>query len=106
MSPACSRSCVSSFLFLSADSVAGRFLNWRASPCAISCTFFVASGRVDPAVRDRPLALGLALPIVARCLEGDGLGQTGNGDPIAPSRVSALLALAFEVRTTIGTSRG
>jgi hypothetical protein len=41
-----------------------------------------------------------------RCLEGDGLGQTGNGDPIAPSRVSALLALAFEVRTTIGTSRG
>ena len=27
VSPACSHSCVSSFLFLSADSVAGRFLN-------------------------------------------------------------------------------
>ena len=41
-----------------------------------------------------------------RCLESDGLGQAGNGDPMAPSRVSALLALAFKVRTTIGRSRG
>ncbi|SRR6266851_6299269 len=33
-----------------------------------------------PVVRDRPLVLGLALPIVAALSGGDGLGQAGNGD--------------------------
>ncbi len=40
-----------------------------------------------PAVRDRPLALGLALPIVG-VSGGDGVGQAGNGDPVAPVRDS------------------
>ena len=35
------------------------------------------------AVRDRPLALGLVLPIVALLSGGDGVGQAGNGDPVA-----------------------
>src|SRR6266851_6411348 len=65
----------------------------------------IAAGS-PPVVRDRPLALGLALPIVPALSGGDGLGQAGNGDPMAPPRVSALLALAFKVRTTIGRSRG
>src|SRR6266851_3513101 len=43
---------------------------------------------------------------VAALSGGDGLGQAGNGDPMAPSRVSAVLALALKVRTTIGNSRG
>src|ERR1700730_5246324 len=40
------------------------------------------------------------------CLEVMVLVKAGNGDPMAPSRVSVLLALALEVRTTIGRSRG
>ncbi len=40
-----------------------------------------------PAVRDRPVALGLALPIVG-VSGGDGVGQAGNGDPVAPVRDS------------------
>jgi hypothetical protein len=36
VSPACSRSCILSFPFLLADSVAGRFWNLKSLPCAIS----------------------------------------------------------------------
>jgi hypothetical protein len=38
----------SSSPFLPADSVAGPFWNWRTLLSVISCTFFVANGRVDP----------------------------------------------------------
>ena len=48
MSPACLSLCVPSSRFLPADSAVARFWNWRTSPCVISCTFFVASGRVGP----------------------------------------------------------
>jgi hypothetical protein len=48
VSPACLRMCVPSSPSLPAGSVAGRFWNWRTSLFVISCTFFVASGRVGP----------------------------------------------------------
>jgi hypothetical protein len=89
-----------SVLVLLADSVAGRFWNLKSLPCAISYTFFVGSVRAD-----RSFALGLALPIMAALSGSDGVGQAGNGDPLAPSRISALLALALKVRTSIGRSR-
>jgi hypothetical protein len=54
-----------------------------------------------PAARDRPLALGLALPIVAALSGGDGLGQAGNGDPVAPSGIPLVLALALEIRAAV-----
>jgi hypothetical protein len=38
---------------------------------------------------DRSFALGLALPIMAALSGSDGVGQAGNGDPLAPSRISA-----------------
>jgi hypothetical protein len=46
--PECLNMCVSSSPFSPADSVAGRWWNWRTSRSVISCTFFVASGRVGP----------------------------------------------------------
>src|SRR5713226_8465404 len=55
--------------------------------------------------RDRPLALGLALPIVAALSGGDGLGQAGNGDPVAPSGISLVLALALKIRAAISGAR-
>src|SRR6266852_8025357 len=57
-----------------------------------------------PAVRDRPLALGLALPIVAALSGGDGVGQAGNGDPVAPSGIALVLALALELRAAVSQS--
>src|ERR1700730_10547337 len=76
----------------------------RPAPSA-ACSSSPAAGST-PAVRDRPLALGLALPIVAALSGGDGLGQAGNGDPMAPSRISAILALALKVRAAIVRLRG
>ncbi len=35
-----------------------------------------------------PLALGLALPIVPALSGRDGVGQAGNGDPVAPSGIA------------------
>src|ERR1700730_12046399 len=58
-----------------------------------------------PAVRDRPLALGLALPIVAALSGGDGLGQAGNGYPVAPSGIQLVLALALEIRECVSGAR-
>ncbi len=57
-----------------------------------------------PAVRDRPLALGLALPIVG-VSGGDGVGQAGNGDPVHPSGIPLVLALALEIRATVSGAR-
>src|SRR5260370_41023497 len=54
-----------------------------------------------PAVRDRPLALGLALPIVAAPSGGNAVGQAGNGDPVAPSRIPLVFALALEIRAAV-----
>jgi transposase InsO family protein len=68
----------------------------------ISCTFFAASGRVGLTCdRDRPLAMGLALSLMAALSGHNGVSQAGDGDPMAPARISALLALAFKVRTTV-----
>src|SRR5713226_5337413 len=53
-------------------------------------------GRPRPFTIDSP-ALGLALPIVAALPGGDGLGQADNGDPVAPSRIPLVLALALEI---------
>src|SRR5229473_4245901 len=50
-----------------------------------------------PAVYFRPLALGLALPIVATLSGSDGVGQASNGNPMAPSRIPLVLALALEI---------
>ncbi len=58
-----------------------------------------------PAVRDRPLALGLALPIVAALSGGNAVGQAGNGDPVAPSRIPLVLALALEIRAAVSGAR-
>jgi hypothetical protein len=41
-----------------------------------------------PRLFGRPLALGLALPIVAALSGGDGVGQARNGDPVAPSGIA------------------
>jgi hypothetical protein len=41
------------------------------------------------AVRDRPLAVGLALPIVAALSGHDGVGQASNGRSMGTVRVSA-----------------
>jgi hypothetical protein len=72
----------------------------------MSCRFFVASGQALPGVRDRPLAQGLALPIVAALSGSEGLGQAGNGDPVAPSGIPLVLALALEIRTAVRGARG
>jgi hypothetical protein len=50
-----------------------------------SCTLFAASGRIGHRCSRSTFALGRALPIVAALSEGDGIGQAGNGDPVAPS---------------------
>jgi hypothetical protein len=50
--------------------------------------------------------VGLALPIVAALSGGDGVGQAGNGDPMAPSRIPTVLALALEIRATVTGARG
>jgi hypothetical protein len=99
------RVCVPSSPFLPADSVAGPFWNWRTLLSVISCTFFVANGRVGPSVYDRPLALGLALPIMAALSGHDGVGQAGHRRPMASSGLSPVLALALEIRTAVSASR-
>ena len=58
-----------------------------------------------PAVRDRPFALGLALPIVAPLSRRDGVVQAGHGRPMAPSGLPFVLAMAFEIRTAVSESR-
>src|ERR1035437_7457660 len=57
------------------------------------------------AVRDRPLALGLALPIVATLFGGDGVGQAVHRRPMAPPGLPPVLAMAFEIRTANSGSR-
>src|SRR5258708_12659892 len=58
-----------------------------------------------PAVFFRPLALGLALPIVASLSGGDGAGQAGHGRPMASSRLPLVLALALKIRAAVSGSR-
>ena len=40
-----------------------------------------------------------------RCLKVMGLGQAGNGDPVAPSGISLVLALALEIRAAVSGAR-
>src|ERR1035437_6274774 len=58
-----------------------------------------------PAVYFRPLALGLALPIVAALSGGDGVGQAGHRRPMAPSGLPPVLTMAFDIRTAVSGSR-
>src|ERR1017187_409503 len=59
-----------------------------------------------PAVRARPPALGLALPIMATLSGGDGVGQAGHRRPMAPSGIPSVLALALQIRAAVSGSRG
>jgi len=36
-----------------------------------------------------------------RCLEGDGVGQASNSNPVAPSGIPLVLALAVEIRAAV-----
>jgi hypothetical protein len=57
------------------------------------------------AVYFRPLALVLALPILAALSRGDGVGQAGNGDSVAPSGIPSILEMALEIRTPVSGAR-
>ena len=54
-------------------------------------------GRV--ASSERPPAVGLALPSLAALPEGDGAGQAGDRDPVAPAGLPQILALAITIAT-------
>ena len=51
------------------------------------------------------LLWSLALPDMAALSGRDGVGQAGNGRPMAPSGLLHLLAMAFENRTAVSGSR-
>ena len=72
-----------------------------------SCTNAPASPASwpHPALPARSPTLGLALPGVAAVSERHRVGETGHRGPVAPARVSALLALAVAVRAKIARSR-
>src|ERR1700730_12255797 len=58
-----------------------------------------------PAVRDRPIALGLALQMVAAMSGGDGVGQAGHRDPMASSGIPSVLAMAIQIGAAFSGSR-
>jgi hypothetical protein len=62
-------------------------------------------GRISLSSVDR-LIWGLALPGVAALPQRDGASEAGHGRPVAPGRLSTLLALAVTVRTPVNQSRG
>jgi hypothetical protein len=57
-----------------------------------------------PAVYGRPLALGLALSIMAALSGHNSVGQAGDRRPMAPPGLPPVLALALEVRTPVNGS--
>ena len=62
--------------------------------------------RPRPALHSRSLNLGLALPGVAAVPERHRVGETGHRGSMAPTRLSALLALALEIWTALSRARG
>ena len=72
------------------------------SPAAHSSSSAAGSATT---IRYKPLALGLALPALASLPRRDGVGQADNGNPVASSRLPALLALAVNVWTPVSRSR-
>src|SRR5271167_3202080 len=40
-----------------------------------------------------------------RCFGDDGVGQAGNCDPVAPSGIPPVLAMAFEIRAAVSGTR-
>jgi len=56
----------------------------RELASVINCMFFAASARVDPPVRYRPLALGLALSNLAALSGRDSVGQARHRRSMAP----------------------
>jgi hypothetical protein len=87
-----SSSCVLSFRLLPAPSAVGPFCNWRTSPSVTSCTFLVANGRVGPLFTIDRLLWVLAVLLMAALPGHYDVGQAGDGDSVAPARISALLA--------------
>jgi len=69
VSPACSRSCILSFSFLLADSVAGRFWNLRSLPAPSAKRSSSAVPGPSPALADRSFALVWLYRLWPRCLE-------------------------------------
>jgi hypothetical protein len=65
-----------------------------------------AEARPHPALHSRSLNLGLALPGVAAVPERHRVGETGHRGSMAPTRLSALLALALEIWTALSRARG
>src|ERR1039458_7905429 len=57
------------------------------------------------AVYFRPVALGLALPIVAALSGGDGAGQASHGRPMAPSGLPSVLEMALQIRAAFSGAR-
>jgi hypothetical protein len=56
-----------------------------------------AAARPTVASSGRPPAVGLALPSLAALPEGDGAGQAGDRDPVAPAGLPQILALAVKL---------
>src|SRR5271154_553471 len=56
-----------------------------------------AAARPSVAWSGRPSAVGMALPSLAALPEGDGAGQAGHGDPVAPARIPQILAVALKL---------
>ena len=65
-----------------------------------------AEARPHPVLHSRSLNLGLALPGVAAVPERHRVGETGHRGSMAPTRLSALLALALEIWTALSRARG
>ena len=105
VSPACLSSCIPCLGACAPIPQSGGSGTGEPRPASSAARASSPAAGSAPAVRGRPLALGLAIPLVAALPGRDGVGEAGNGDPLAPSRVSALLALALKVRTAIGRSR-
>ncbi len=99
MSPACSSSCVSSFLYSPAGSASPSGSGTRGSrPAPSAKRSSSAATRSSAAFADRPFALGMALPIMAALPRPDGAAQAGHRCPMAPSVLPLVLAMAFEIR--------
>ena len=65
-----------------------------------------AEARPHPVLHGRSLNLGLALPGVAAVPERHRVGETSHRGSMAPTRLSALLALALEIWTALSRARG
>jgi hypothetical protein len=105
VSPACSSSCVRSSRVLPPLPSSGCSRTGEPGAPSPSARAPTRAAGSAPGVRDRPLAVGLALPIVAALSGHDGVSQAGHGRSRAPSGFPPVLALALEIRTAVSGSR-